>query len=258
MRRSWQGLAVVALVAAAALAAVLAPAITRTPAFHRYADQRAWLGIPHAGDVLSNLPFILVGAIGLGLAIPIARTRRTPHTPLAIALFLAVTAVGLGSGVYHVDPTDARLAFDWAPIVLTLSFLAALVVSDRIDARAGTIAAVALPVVAIATVAVWYSGGGTGSATSAPGDMRWYVITQATLVAIVALAALLPPTPRSPAALHRGWILLGVAGFLAARGFASIDHALLDAVGVSGHSAKHVLLGLAAACLVPSVHVKRG
>jgi hypothetical protein len=27
---------------------------------------------------------------------------------------------------------------------------------------------------------------------------------------------------------------------------------------VSGHSAKHVLLGLAAACLVPSLHVQRG
>lgn len=253
MRRSWQGLVVAALVAAAALAAALAPAITRGPAFHRYADQRAWLGIPHAGDVLSNLPFILVGIVGL------LRARRTTHHPLPTgALFLAITGVGLGSGAYHLDPTDARLAFDWAPIVLTLSCLAALVVSDRIDARAGTIAAVALPAIAIATVAVWYAGGGTGSATSARGDMRWYVITQAALVAIVALAALVPPTPRSPATLHRGWILLGVAGFLAARGFASIDHALLDAVGVSGHSAKHVLLGLAAACLVPSVHVKRG
>jgi hypothetical protein len=27
---------------------------------------------------------------------------------------------------------------------------------------------------------------------------------------------------------------------------------------VSGHSGKHVLLGLAAACLIPSVHVQRG
>jgi len=257
MRRSWQALAVAALALAAVLAAALSAAVTRGPAFHRYADQRAWLGIPHAGDVLSNIPFILVGLVGL-----LRARRATHHAPLTVALFLAITGVGLGSGAYHLDPTDARLAFDWAPIVLTLSFLAALVISDRIDARAGTIAAVALPAIAIITVVVWYAGGGTGSATSAatdaPGDMRWYVITQATLVAVVALTSLIPPTPPAPATLHRGWILLGVAGFLAARGFAQNDHALLDAVGVSGHSAKHVLLGLAAACLVPSVHVKRG
>ena len=47
------GLAVLAL---AAIAIVwVTGSITRPPAFHHYADQRTWLGIPHAGDVLSNV-----------------------------------------------------------------------------------------------------------------------------------------------------------------------------------------------------------
>lgn len=244
--RSWQGVAVAGLVVAAAIAAVAAPPITRGPTFHVYADQRAWLGLPNAGDVLSNAPFIATGLWGLLTA------RRSP---LAIALFLAVVGVGLGSGAYHLHPSDATLVVDWAPIVLTLAFLAALVVGDRLDPRAGRAAAIAFPLVALASVAVWYAGGGTGATA---GDMRWYVITQATLVAIVTLGALVPPAPGAPATLGRGWLLLGVAGFLAARGLHAADRALLDAVGVSGHSAKHVLLGLAAACLVPSLHVQRG
>jgi hypothetical protein len=250
--RSWQGRAVAGLVAAAAVAAVLAPAITRGPTFHVYADRRAWLGIPNAGDVLSNLPFVIAGIWGL------VRARGAHGPALAVALFVAIVGVGLGSGAYHVHPSDGALVLDWAPIVLTLAFLAALVVGDRLDPRAGRATAIAFPAVALASVAVWYAGGGTGGTGATSGDMRWYVITQATLVAVVALGALAPAAPGAPARLGRGWILLGVAGFLAARGLHAADRALLDATGVSGHSAKHVLLGLAAACLVPSLHVKRG
>lgn len=235
------------VVTAAAVAALVSPAITRGPSFHAYADQRTWLGIPHAGDVLSNLPFVLAGVAGL------ARVRTVASLPSLV--FVAIIGVGVGSGAYHVEPSDAALAFDWAPIVLTLAFLAALVIRDRIDRAAGTVAAVLLSAIAVSTVAAWYLGGGTGAP---PGDMRWYVVTQATLVAIVAFGSLIPATTTAPATLHRGWILAGVAGFLAARGLAAADRILLDAVGLSGHSLKHVALGGAALCLVRGVPSRRG
>ena len=37
------------------------PAIPQDPSYHFFADQRQWLGIPHAADVLSNAAFVLVG-----------------------------------------------------------------------------------------------------------------------------------------------------------------------------------------------------
>lgn len=242
--RSWQGVALVAILVVAAVVAILAPPITRGTSFHVYADQRTWLGIPQAGDVLSNLPFVVAGGWGL---------LRTRHP-----FFLTLVAVGVGSGAYHVAPGDGALVFDWAPIVLTLGFLAALVVADRIAPVAGRLAALTFPLVALAAVVVWYLGGGTGSTTAAGGDMRWYVLTQATFVLVVAATSLAPAVDGAPARLDRRWILLGVAGFVAARALAAADRAMYEAVGVSGHSAKHVLLGLAAACLVPSLHVQRG
>ncbi len=33
--------------------------------YHRFADGRALLGMENAADVLSNIPFIVVGAMGL-------------------------------------------------------------------------------------------------------------------------------------------------------------------------------------------------
>src|SRR3972149_1058047 len=64
-RRARIGL-VVGLAAAAAVAAALLPPIAQDPAYHRMAGARTLLGVPNAANVLSNLPFVLVAALGLG------------------------------------------------------------------------------------------------------------------------------------------------------------------------------------------------
>src|SRR5918992_1292487 len=49
-----------------AVAAVFArPPMSQPMAYHNMADQRALLGIPNALNVLSNLPFAVVGLMGL-------------------------------------------------------------------------------------------------------------------------------------------------------------------------------------------------
>ena len=55
---------VLGLLGAAVIAAVLAPPIPQDPAYHRLADARAFFGIPNALNVISNAPFVLVGALG--------------------------------------------------------------------------------------------------------------------------------------------------------------------------------------------------
>jgi len=55
-----------ALLCAAMIAVVLQqPPIPQPLAYHAFADQRTLLGIPHAWNVLTNLPFLLVGWLGL-------------------------------------------------------------------------------------------------------------------------------------------------------------------------------------------------
>ena len=38
------------------------------PAYHLFADRRAWLGVANFADVASNLPFLAVGLWGLRVA----------------------------------------------------------------------------------------------------------------------------------------------------------------------------------------------
>jgi len=51
-------------VAALIVVAALHP-IPQPLEYHNFADKRALLGVPNAGDVLSNLPFVIAGILGL-------------------------------------------------------------------------------------------------------------------------------------------------------------------------------------------------
>lgn len=217
---------VLVLVATAIVVVGLAVDIVRGPDFHRYADTRTWLGIPNAGDVLSNLAFVLVAASGL---------RRT-YVPMGFAVCIGIAAIGGGSALYHVAPSDTLLAFDWAPIVVTLAALTAAVVEDRGGpGRATFVVGVGL---AIGSVAWWLASGGTQGGNMAP-----YVAVQgAGIVLPLAIATILPGQIRI------GWLVAGTLGFALARTFAAYDRVLLDAIGISGHSLKHVAAAQAAAC----------
>jgi len=199
--------------------------IRRGPAFHHYADARTWLGIPHAGDVLSNLGFVVVAAWQLG------RTRGFARLAAA-----GVAAIGIGSAAYHVSSTDMTLALDWGPIAITLSWIVAAVIADRHDRRVGVVAAIVGTLLALASIAYWLATGGTSG-----GDMTGYVAVQAAGVALPAAIALATPgrIPAPP-------LLVAIVGFGAARLCAARDGELLATLGVSGHSLKHVVAAAAA------------
>src|ERR1700745_3436452 len=101
------------LASVAALAAM--PPITQDPNYHAFADARTLFGIPNFWNVVSNLPFIAVGAAG------VARYRREPTTA---ALFTGILLTGFGSSYYHLAPDDGTLFWDRLP--MTIGFMALL------------------------------------------------------------------------------------------------------------------------------------
>jgi hypothetical protein len=222
---------VIGSVVAAVVVAIAFP-VTRTPGFHHYADQRAWLGIPHAGDVLSNVPFVVVALWAL----------RRATTWLGKLVCVGVAAIGVGSAAYHIAPSDMTLAFDWGPIAVALMFITAAVIDDRLGARAGRIALVAGAVLAVGSVVIWIAGGGTGSLRGGgAGTVTPYGAVQAlgiTLPALIAIAA--------PGRIAVRPLLLALLCFAIARLCAANDRQLLDAIGISGHSLKHVAAAIAA------------
>ena len=87
---------------------VLAGPIAQPGAYHDFADQRRLLGIPHFWNVATNLPFVVIGLMGLALV-----QREPPPAARAWAAMFGGTAlVGLGSAYYHLNPHDATLVWD--------------------------------------------------------------------------------------------------------------------------------------------------
>lgn len=209
--------------------------ITRGPAFHHYADTRTWLGIPNTLDVVSNVAFVIAA---------LWMWRRTKG--LARLACAGTAAIGIGSAIYHWAPSDTTLAFDWAPIATTLMWVLATIVEDR--GGPGRAVAAIGGTLAITSVGYWLATGGTHG-----GDMTAYVVVQAAGVALPPLVALFRQgrIPALPLVAALG--LFGLARLAAAH-----DQELLTAVGVSGHTLKHVLAASAAAIVLRAMRAARG
>ena len=116
------------LMAASLAGLLLLPPIPQDQSYHHFADQRTLLGVPNFWNVISNLPFIAVGAAGL---------RRFHRDPATFVIFLGIFLTGFGSSYYHWNPSDSTLFWDRLPMTLCFMAILAVVVEERISARLG-------------------------------------------------------------------------------------------------------------------------
>ncbi|MCK1357458.1 hypothetical protein [Bradyrhizobium sp. 199] len=211
------------------LVALLAPALPAS-AWHipHFVDTRTWLGLPNAGDVLSNLAFLVMGIWGL------VRLRARRDTPAgASCLFLGLILTSVGSSFYHLDPdAPQRLAADRLGMAVAFAGFLGIAAGERISVRAGH--AVVVLVAAAGLLAAWI----------ARENLTPWVVVQ---FGGMALAVGLALTPARPGAL--GVPLGGVIFFyVLAKLFELGDEAIFEATGhiVSGHTLKHLAAALAA------------
>ena len=216
-----------------AIIAILLPRIPQPLTYHNFADQRSWLGIPNFGDVVSNLPFALVGIWGLVAMFKPGKIRfmdsreRWPY----LVMFASLILTAFGSGYYHLAPDNARLVWDRLPIMMVFMALLAAVISERVTVRAGLMLFRLLEVIGIASVLYWRA-----SELQANGDLRFYAAVQVYAILILLLALLLPPR------YTRGFDFAIVVGLYAlAKVFEDADRKIF-ALGhmVSGHTLKHL------------------
>ncbi len=221
--------------------------IPQWQSYHQFADQRTWLGLPNAADVLSNLPFALVGGVFLWAM----RGRPRSEASLAWSGFaLALIATAAGSAFYHWAPHNASLAFDRLPIAWACAALTCAFLAERVDPRWGRPAVLLVALLlASASVALWWWSESAGYS-----DLRPYLFVQF-LPMLLVPAALLMRMPRCivSAAPDGAWwgVLLGYG---IAKGLEVADLAVFERLGLlSGHTLKHLVAAAAAAWLLRAV-----
>lgn len=195
-----------------------------------FADQRGWMGVANAGDVLSNLAFLAVGIAGL-----VALGRRLVDAPATAAFLASLLATAAGSAWYHWAPDDARLlAYRLPNALLAMSLLAAVLGDGWARARQAALLSGCLLAAVAGTAWSMHSG-----------DLRAFLATQ--LVPFVVVIAWQWTRPR-PAA-ERAAFTLALAAFVASQWAQAHDRAALLAVGISGHTFKHLLAAVATALI---------
>nr|WP_295786419.1 hypothetical protein [Rhodoferax sp.] len=243
LTRAETGLLVAWLIAV--VIACLGPAVAQYADYHAFADQRTLLGLPFAMDVLSNLPFALLGAWGL------VRVRAT-HTPparrvgfaalvpcdaqgpLAALFFGGLLLTALCSSYYHLQPNDEGLAIDRMGMLAAFAGLLGLAAADRVSARAGQWTAAAVLALGPIAVGVWAANGNL---------LPWSILQGGGMVLVVCLALRRP--------LVGAWGV-PLAAVIAWYGLAKVlelgDHQVLAMTHgfVSGHTLKHIAAAMAA------------
>ena len=212
---------------------LLLPPIAQDQSYHDFADQRTFLGIPHFWNVVSNIPFVAVGAAGLW------QLRRDPAIDV---FFLGILLTGFGSAYYHLHPSDLTLFWDRLPMAVSFMAILANAIDERVDAKAG--AALLWPLVAVGvfSILLWRW----------TGDLRLYGWVQFFPGLALPLIFLLFPPQYSGTS---DW-LVAAALYALAKVFEFSDHAIY-AIGsiLSGHTLKHI--AAAAACFVILRHFQK-
>jgi len=249
--RSLRHAALAISVAVAAVVVFARPPLAQDPAYHHMADHRACWMISNCLNVVSNLPFALVGWLGLAMVVRPGSGRATPFAdawerwPYGV-LFGGTALTALGSVYYHLAPDNARLVWDRLPMTLGFMGLLTALVAERVSLRVGRILLWPLVLLGVGSVAYWY-----WSELQGRGDLRLYVLVQFGSLVLVLLLLLLYP------ARDFGYLFTGLGAYAAAKVLEATD-APVFALGriVSGHTLKHLAAAGAAACLVAMLRAR--
>ncbi len=213
------------------------PSIPQDRFYHEFADQREMLGINHFFNVASNLPFILVGLVGVKTLFSVDRSKIVDVVlPSYILFFSSVALVGFGSIYYHLDPNNRTLIWDRLPMTLAFMSFFSVIVGEYISEEVASKLLYPLLLTGLSSVFYWYY-----SELQGHGDLRLYGLVQFLPLLLLPLILVMYKPRFSHGRTY--WIFFGLYGLAKAFEVAdlSVYHWLY---GISGHTLKHLLAAL--------------
>ena len=217
----------------AIIAALLTDPIAQDPLYHLFKDNRTMFRVPNFLNVISNLPFFIVGLMGIkritGRQVQIVDDFQLAY----FVLFLGISLTAIGSGYYHWQPANHTLVWDRLPMTLAFMSLLAIIIAEFISVRVAKILLWPLLILGIYSVLHWYFGELKGQ-----GDLRFYALVQFLPVLLISIIVLRYPSTFSNVKIY--WLLL--LCYLLAKLTEYFDGRIFDTlVIISGHSLKHII-----------------
>jgi len=233
----------------AALVIMLVPSVSQDPEYHNFADQRNISGIPHFWNVVTNIPFLVLGITGF-FKIQNQELRGViPDLFKAyLTFFLGLVLTGLGSGYYHLDPSNSTLVGDRMAITVTFMSFFVLIFGESISTRTALRLLVPLLFLGLASVVYWNITENLGT-----GDLRFYALVQFLPMLLIPLMLLFYGSCLS----GRRWILAIILVYGVAKIAEIYDQQIYELIGFSGHSLKHLIAAFGAFLFLKGLEVRK-
>ena len=202
--------------------------------YHIFADQRGFMLIPNFLNVVSNLPFIIIGMMGIRR---IKFMEYSEFNTMFLVFFLGVVLTGFGSAYYHFQPDNQTLVWDRLPMTLAFMALFSFIVGSYISIRLAQQIFFPLLLIGIMSVMYWYLTEKNGH-----GDLRIYVLVQFLPIILIIYILLQYQTT-----LMRSKYIWGVIiAYTVSKLFEHFDVELYRLLNLlSGHTLKHLAAAIA-------------
>ena len=232
-----------------ALVIMFVPPVSQDPGYHNFADQRNISGIPHFWNVVTNIPFLVLGITGFFKFQKQELTGILPDFFRAyLAFFMGLVLIGLGSGYYHLDPSNSTLVGDRMAITVTFMSFFVLIFGESISTRTALRLLVPLLFLGLASVVYWNITENLGT-----GDLRFYALVQFLPMLLIPLMLLFYGSCLS----GRRWILAIILVYGAAKIAEMYDQQIYELIGFSGHSLKHLIAAFGAFLFLKGLEVRK-
>lgn len=237
LNRYYKGFVLLAVFLITAIALYFLDPIAQDLAYHRFSDCRLYLGVPHFMDVMSNIPFLIVGFMGIRLARKAFKKETMAYFLMTFVLFVGVFFTGLGSAFYHYEPNNFTLIFDRLPMTLVFTAFFGSIIFDYVDKRVGAWSFYILFIVGVYSIFYWYYTEIIGE-----GDLRLYAFIQFFPVLAIPLILIFYKNTQ----LYTKKLLFVFASYTMAKLCEHFDDQIFDFLNfLSGHTIKHLFSGLA-------------
>lgn len=216
--------------------------------YHSFNDQNLIFNIPNFWNVLSNLPFLIVGILGIKTIKSLNSISYNQQRAFN-TFFIGVALVAFGSGYYHISPSNESLLWDRLPMTIAFMALFSLVVDEFISEKLSEL--MFFPLVFLGGFSVLYWN---YTELQGHGDLRMYVVVQFLPMILIPIILLI----FKPKAIQvKGYWLLLLA-YLLAKLLEYFDKEIHEVlVVISGHSLKHVMAAYGVWLFLKSIQSKK-
>ncbi len=205
--------------------------------YHLFVDTREIWAIPNFWNVVTNIPFALVGLLGIYQLRKPGRLGFLDQTATAYTLlFFGTFLVAFGSSYYHLEPNNQTLVWDRLPMTIAFMALFSIIISEFLSIRSGKALLIPLILAGMLSVLYWHISEIHGN-----GDLRFYALVQ--FYPMLAIPIILVCFRSRCTHVQAYWWLLVL--YLTAKFFEYFDGEVYEVLGfISGHSLKHLFAAL--------------